>query len=580
MKKILAFLTVLMLLTGGLALAENVAVTVTYAKSNITLSVGTSTSVMVKVAPYVAKKKGITYASSDEAIATVTAKGRLTAVAEGECQLVVASVYDPTVSVSIPVHVIVPVDNLTLTAENTSVAVGKTLQLNVTYEPANASLPNATFTSSNESVATISESGLVTGEKRGTVTITAVSADENEKATLKVNVIQLSQSVSITPESGKAVVGRTVKLKTTVLPKNANDQTVTWSSNDESIATVNAKGVVTIMSIGTANITATSNADAAISATIPVQGVQLAQSVALDSELYAVVLGQTTQLHQTVLPDTTTDQSVTYKVGNSRIASVDANGLVTALKGGKTTVTVTTADGSKKSDSATVQVLVPVTGVSYKYRDVRVGVGNRNSYTASIAPSSATNKNMTWVSSDKSIATVSGTTNRFYVKGLRWGRCKVTGTTEDGSFSVDVNVNVGSLNKAITVLDATIKDGKPYLSLRNASNMNITEIRYRMVGYDSLYNKVKMSTSDDLYVLQGVYDTALAEGEVTGHGQFTFYNHSDYSNLAILKFCVTGWSTDTGYYNSNGEKLTNYNLSDNNWNWIIYPADTNPNLLK
>ncbi len=580
MKKILAILTALTLLAGGFALAENAAVSVTYSKSDITLAVGTSTSVKVSVTPYIAKKKGVTYATSDAAVATVTEKGRLTAVAQGDCQLTVTSVYDSTASVSIPVHVIVPVEKLTLTADGTSVAVGKALLLNVAYDPANATQQSVTFTSSSDSVATVSQAGLVTGVKRGTATITALSADGNAKAYLKITVAQSPQSISITPESSKAAIGKTVKLKATVLPKSTNDQTITWSSDDESVATVTTKGVVTLKGIGTANITATANADAFISSSVTVQGVQLAQSIALDSDLYAVVLGQTTQLHQTVLPNTTTDQSFTYKVNNTRIATVDANGLVTALKGGKTTVTVTTADGSKKHDSATIQVLVPVTGVTYKYRDVRVGVGNRNSYTASVQPSDATNKNMTWVSSDESIATVKGTTNRFSVKGLRWGRCKVTGTTEDGSFTVEINVNVGSLDKAITVLDASIRDGKPYLSLRNASNMNITEIRYRMVGYDATYNKVKMSTSGDLYVLQGVYDTPLAEGEVTGHGQFTFYNRSDYPNLAILKFCVTGWTTDTGYYTSNGQKQMNYNLSDSNWNWIIYPASTNPDLLK
>ena len=69
---------------------------------------------------------------------------------------------------------------------------------------------------------------------------------------------------------------------------------------------------------------------------------------------------------------------------------------------------------------------------------------------------------------------------------------RVTGTTEDGGFTIEVNVDVGTLAKAITVLDVTIKNGKPYLSLRNASDMSISQIRYRLMGYDATFQPVKM----------------------------------------------------------------------------------------
>ena len=580
MKKWLALILCLVLLSGSIAFAAETPVTVTYSYGDIDLAVGTATSVRVNVAPYVAKKKGVTYATSDESIATVTSKGRLTGIAEGDCQLIVTSVYDTTVSATIPVHIVIPVDTLTLTAPENTVPVGGTLQLSVAYSPENATQKSAAFSSANSSVASVSPTGLVTGLKRGTAVITAISSDGEAKATLKVTVSQPVQSVTVTPTDGKAAVGRKIQLKANVAPTNANNKSVDWTSDNESIAVVNSKGTVTVKGVGSATITATSSDNTTVSGSVTVQGVQLAQSVAFDSSLYAVIINQTGQVHVNVLPESTSDKSVTYKVGNSRIATVDMDGVITALKGGKTTVTATAADGSKKKASATIQVLVPVTGVSYKYKDVRVGVKSRNTYTVSIQPSNATNKNMTWVSSDESIATVSGTTNRFSVRGLRWGRCKVTGTTEDGGFTIEVNVDVGTLAKAITVLDVTIKNGKPYLSLRNASDMNISQIRYRLMGYDATFQPVKMSTKGNLYILDGTYDFPLAQGEITEHGQFNFYNHSNYANLAILQMCITGWSSDTGYYDSNGELRTSYNLSEDKWVWITYPTDTNLDLLK
>ncbi|HPR78564.1 MAG TPA: Ig-like domain-containing protein, partial [Candidatus Limiplasma sp.] len=335
MKKWLALILCLVLLSGSIAFAAETPVTVTYAYGDIVLAAGTATSVRVNVTPYVAKKKGVTYATSDESIATVTSKGRLTGVAEGDCQLIVTSVYDTTVSATIPVHIVIPVDTLTLSAPENTVSVGETLQLSVAYSPENATQKSAAFSSANSSVASVSPTGLVTGLKRGTAVITAVSSDGEAKATLKVTVSQPVQSVTVTPADGKAAVGRKIQLKASVSPSNANNQAVEWASDNESVAVVSSKGAVTVKGVGSATITATSSDNAAISGSVTVQGVQLAQSVAFDTSLYAVIINQTGQVHVNVLPESTSDKSVTYKVGNSRIATVDKDGVITALKGGK-----------------------------------------------------------------------------------------------------------------------------------------------------------------------------------------------------------------------------------------------------
>lgn len=578
MKKWISFLLTLTLLTGliglvGVSQAED-ATTITFAADTVLVAVGKTASTKASVAPYAANKKGLTYTTSDPSIATVTNKGKLTGVAQGECQVTATSVYDPTVSKSITVQVILPVKKLTVTAPSKTVSVGQTLQLAVGYEPENASLLAATFTSSKDSVATVTDDGVIAGIKKGTASITVTSADGYAKTAFKVTVEQAPEAIEITPETAAAGVDRKVSLTATVTPKDANDKSVLWTSADESIATVSSKGQVTFTGVGTTQITATCQANPAVSASVPVQGLELAQGIAFDNSTYTVLLNETTQLYVNITPSSTTDQSVTYKMKNAKIATVDENGVVTGLKGGKTVVYATTADGSNKRASATIQVIVPVTGVSYKYQDVRVGVGSRGSFTATITPSSASNKAMTWVSSDESIATVTGTTNRFTVKGRRWGRCKVTGTTEDGGFTVDVYVDVGSLLHAVSITSVSIKDGKPYLTIKNKSNMNITQVTIEMMGYDLSLRPVAMSTQGDVYVLDGSYDRPLAEGESTRHGAFTFYNKSNYSGLAILTVCITGWSTDSGFYDHNGKLQYHYNISESKWEWVTYPADS------
>lgn len=577
MKKWFAFVLAITLLfsVSGFAAAEETAVTLTPANDSILLSVDAATTVKVTVAPYAARKKGVTYATSDESVATITAKGRLTGVAEGQCTVTVTSVYDPTVSITIPVSVIIPVKKVVISSETKNVYVGQTLPLTITYTPDNATMQSVTYTSDRDTIATVSEDGVVTGVQRGATYIKVVSADGKAKASYKINVLQAPESVTISPETASAAVGRKVTLKATVSPTNTNDKTILWTSSDESIATVSSKGVVTLTGRGTATITATCEDAPSVSASVPVSGVQLATSVAFAQSAYSVIIGETVQLTPVVLPDDTSDPSVTYKVKTAKIASIDENGLLTGLKGGKTTVYVYSADGSKKRGSTTVEVLVPVTGVSYKYHDVRVGKGNRKTFTATITPSDASDKKMTWVTSDDGIASVYGTTNRFTVKGHRWGRCTITGTTEDGGYTVTLYVNVGTLADAISVKTVSIVDGKPSLKLTNVSNMNITQIRYRMVGYDQSLQPIKMSTTSTPYVLEGTYDHDLGLSESTRHGSFTFVKKSNFTNLAVLQFCITGWSTDTGFYDANGQLRYEYSIAKDNWNWVTYPDGTN-----
>ncbi|MFH1880429.1 MAG: Ig-like domain-containing protein, partial [Bacillota bacterium] len=267
-------------------------------------------------------------------------------------------------------------------------------------------------------------------------------------------------------------------------------------------------------------------------------------------------------------------------VGNSRIASVDLSGLVTALKGGTTTVTVTTADGSRKSDTATVRVVVPVTGVTYPYTDIRVGQEHYGHFTVRLHPSDATIPDMTWVTADPDIATVTGDTNTFkIVGGKNFGRTTVTGTTADGGYAITLNVNIGSLYRAVTVRKLEIRSGKPYITLQNNSDMVITQVRYYLKGLDPAYLPIEMSTTGDTRILYGTYDLPLYPGGQTEHGMFNFFAPSNYPNLTYLELVITGWSTSSGYYNTDGALRYEYTIEENRQQPAVYPAGTDPGLF-
>ena len=152
-----------------------------------------------------------------------------------------------------------------------SVNVGETTTLTATVSPDNATNKNVTWTSSDETIATVDANGVVTGVAAGEATITVTSVADNTKTadcTVTVTTVAVT-SVSV-DATASVNVGKTTTLTATVSPDNATNKNVTWTSSDEAIATVDASGVVTGVTAGTATITVKSAEDASISASCTV----------------------------------------------------------------------------------------------------------------------------------------------------------------------------------------------------------------------------------------------------------------------------------------------------------------------
>ena len=244
------------------------------------------------------------------------------------------------------------VTGVSLDKNRLTLDVGGTATLAATVEPDEASIKNVTWSSDNESVATVDTSGTVTAHSTGNATITATAADgSGEKATCTVTVNAAATvhvtGVSLDKTSLELTEGDTETLTATVEPSDATNKNVTWSTSDASIATV-TDGVVTAVAPGTATITVTTEngnktatcAVTVTAATVPVTGVTLNKT---STSLY---VGDTETLTATVAPDNATDKTVTWTSSNPSVATVE-NGVVTAVSAGTATITVTTDDGTK-----------------------------------------------------------------------------------------------------------------------------------------------------------------------------------------------------------------------------------------
>jgi uncharacterized protein YjdB/endoglucanase Acf2 len=154
----------------------------------------------------------------------------------------------------------IPVTSVTVSPTSASKNVGTTQQLTATIAPSNATNKNVTWTTSNASVATVSNTGLVTAVAVGTANITVTTQDGNRTATSAITVTSTNVSVTgvtLSPTSASIAVSGTQQLTATVAPANATNKNVTWSSNNNSVATVNASGLVTGVAAGSATITVT-----------------------------------------------------------------------------------------------------------------------------------------------------------------------------------------------------------------------------------------------------------------------------------------------------------------------------------
>ena len=210
----------------------------------------------------------LTWTSSDEDIVTVT-DGVLKGVGIGEAEII-AMAGDVTKSCSVKVYQ--GVTGLGLNVTSHKMTIGDILQLTATIYPKDATYQDVVWSSDNEDVAVVDQTGLVKAKAYGTVNITATSKEGNQQRTCSVTVAPVAvTSVSLNTKLVNLKVGESYRLQETVLPDNATDKTVTWTSSNTKAATVSG-GAVTAVGTGTAIIIVKTNSDSkTASCTVRVQ---------------------------------------------------------------------------------------------------------------------------------------------------------------------------------------------------------------------------------------------------------------------------------------------------------------------
>jgi len=246
-------------------------------------------------------------------------------------------------------------------------------------------------------------------------------------------------NVVITESEVNLKLGETKQLTAVVYPSDATDKTVVWKSSDASIVSVSSDGMAKALKVGgPVRITATAGNKydvCTVNVVVPVTGVTLDRSnLSLSEEDF-------TTLKATVSPSNATNKSVSWRSSNTNVATVNEEGRVVAIKQGSTTVTVTTEDGGFSADCKVTVSPKNVAVNSIRIEPERADIAKGSQFQLSVVfePSNATNKNVSWKSSDEKIATVD---KNGLVKGIAGGNVTITATSESGSKTATCNVKV------------------------------------------------------------------------------------------------------------------------------------------
>lgn len=235
----------------------------------------------------------------------------------------------------------IAVKEVSLDKVTAELSKGETLQLNVKINPEDAQYKTLEWSSSDNNIATVDQKGLVAAIEKGEAIITVNVDGKTAECGLTVVGVPV-ESITLDQETITLEKNETAQLVATVLPENADDKTVTWTSSDSNIATVDANGLVTAAAVGQATITASCGSVAA-NCSVTVNGIQ-SESITLDKESITLYEGDTEQLTATIHPEDAEDKTVTWTSSDNDIVTVDPNGLVTAISEGSATITATNND--------------------------------------------------------------------------------------------------------------------------------------------------------------------------------------------------------------------------------------------
>ena len=398
------------------------------------------------------KNKSITWSSSDESAVSVDENGVVTGL-RIESYVCITATSSSGHSAYCYVKVVVLPTSISFSEQSITLFTSKSVDIDVLIEPYNCTENSVEWTSSNPSVASAFGNTISASWNHPGIAILTATTDNGLTASIEVIV---EQYVSV--QSGSILVGgekrskldvvipvdqtsTTLQLQTEIYPSNASIKTVEWSSTNESVASVDKNGLVSVQGVGYAIIYAEFADGRSASLELSVIQEVVANSISLSNKSLVFIIGDAPKkLNVSWDPTDVTYQTVEWSSSNNSVAKVDENGLVSAVGVGNATISATTKNGIVEECSVEVKPQVLPTQISLNESSISIQETKTFELLATILPENATSKTITWESSDESVASV----ENGVVTGISVGNASITATTSNG-FSAECKVEVTEL---------------------------------------------------------------------------------------------------------------------------------------
>ena len=428
------------------------------------LRIGEELTLGAVITPEYAAHKDIEWSSSNPDVAAVDNKGTVTAIRDGRCNIYakvsnLSGEGSPLTALCTIEVIPNEVEGVSLNATVKTIYIGEKFILHATVTPEDATYKDVAWSSSDSSVASVDAEGTVTALKEGTCRIYAKSG--NVKAECMVTVLPIEvESISLDITEMSLSIGEEFTIHATVTPEDATHKDLVWSSSDSSVASVDAEGTVTALKEGTCRISVTASNGQVATCLVTVRCIEV-ENISLDVQEKTLEEGETFILQATIAPENATYKDVEWSSSDSSVASVDAEGKVTALKVGECLIYARAS--SKEAQCRVIVKPISVKEVKFVRSSMRLLVGESAIAEYQISPSNALVTDVEWRIEDEYIASVSndGTVT-----------CNGIGTT-----TLIVTVN-GEYSAECVISGCTIE---AFVSLRFGSSM-ISSVNGNMTG--------------------------------------------------------------------------------------------------
>lgn len=382
------------------------------------------------------------WSTANPEVATIDETGLLKGVAPG-VTLVTASCDNIIGKYTVQV-LEVEATSVNLSIDNVSLKVGESAQVTYTVSPQNTTYPFVTWSTNNDFVATVVD-GYIVAVGVGEATITATCGNVTSTVAVTVNPTN-AESVELNASSLTLKEHQSFQFIANVMPLTTTDKTITWISSNENVASITGGGLMMTTGVGTATITATcgqvsATCNVTVEATLPTE-------VILDAAAISMNPGTVKQLTATVGKDVT-DKTIVWTSSNLEIATVDNNGLISAMALGETTITAKCGDVSAQCKVTVVPINVIAVVLDKGF--LNVNVGESQTLKATVTPENATDKTVAWNSDMPQIATVD---QNGKVTGVGPGTTTITASS--GNFSATCQVTVYSPAKSLSLSDTEL----------------------------------------------------------------------------------------------------------------------------